>query len=85
MHYIVDKNDFNKGFIMARVTNSDTLPFVESRYAFEIKVGTPPMSALIKGELGLESGSGNARTTKVGNLTLDQAKKIGKKYKHDNE
>ena len=32
MHYIVNKNDFNKGFNMARVTNSDTLPFVESRY-----------------------------------------------------
>ena len=43
---------------------------------FDIKVGTPPMSALIKGELGLASGSGNARTTKVGNLSLDQAKKI---------
>ena len=34
------------------------------------------MAALIKSELGLASGSGNARTTKVGNLTLDQAKKI---------
>ncbi len=44
--------------------------------SFEIKIGTPPMSALIKGELGLASGSGNARTTKVGNLSLDQAKKI---------
>ena len=32
MHYIVNKNHFNKGFNMARVTNSDTLPFVESRY-----------------------------------------------------
>lgn len=32
MHYIVDKKFFNKGFNMARVTNSDTLPFVESRY-----------------------------------------------------
>ena len=28
----MDKNDFTKGFNMARVTNSDTLPFVESRY-----------------------------------------------------
>jgi len=28
----VNKNDFNKGFNMARITNSDTLPFVESRY-----------------------------------------------------
>ena len=38
---------------------------------FEIKVGTPPMSALIKGELGLEKGSGNARTDKVGNLSIE--------------
>ncbi|MBR4244782.1 MAG: 50S ribosomal protein L11, partial [Candidatus Methanomethylophilaceae archaeon] len=36
----------------------------------------PPVSALIKGELGVESGAHNARTEKVGNLTLDQAKKI---------
>ena len=44
--------------------------------SFDIKVGTPPMSALIKGELGLEKGSGNARTDKVGNLTIEQLKKI---------
>ncbi|MDY0293077.1 MAG: 50S ribosomal protein L11 [Candidatus Methanomethylophilaceae archaeon] len=43
---------------------------------FDIKVGTPPMSALIKSELGLKSGSSNTRTTKVGNLTLEQARKI---------
>ena len=43
---------------------------------FDIKVGTPPMSALIKGELGVESGAHNAKTEKVGNLTLEQAKKI---------
>ncbi|MDR1954967.1 MAG: 50S ribosomal protein L11 [Candidatus Methanoplasma sp.] len=43
---------------------------------FEIKVGTPPMSALIKSELGLASGSSNARTTKVADMTLDQIKKI---------
>ncbi|MDR3074569.1 MAG: 50S ribosomal protein L11 [Candidatus Methanoplasma sp.] len=43
---------------------------------FEIKVGTPPMSALVKSELGLASGSSNARTTKVADMTLDQAKKI---------
>jgi Ribosomal protein L11 len=49
---------------------------IDDKKKFEIKVGTPPMSALIKGELGLQSGSSNARTTKVGNLTLDQAKKI---------
>ena len=31
-HHTMNKKDFNKGFNMARVTNSDTLPFVESRY-----------------------------------------------------
>ena len=45
---------------------------------FEITVGTPPVSALIKKELGLEKGSQNARTTKVGNLTLDQIRKIAR-------
>ena len=44
--------------------------------SFEISVGTPPTSALIKKELGLEKGSGDARKTKVGNLTMEQVKKI---------
>ena len=43
---------------------------------FDIKVGTPPMSALIKGELGVGSGAHNDKTEKVGNLALDQAKKV---------
>ena len=43
---------------------------------FDIKVGTPPMSALIKGELGVNSGAHNAKTEKVGHLTLDPAKKV---------
>lgn len=51
--------------------------------SFEIKVGIPPMSALIKGELGIESGSGSAKAQKVGNLTLEQAKKIAE-MKKDN-
>lgn len=51
--------------------------------SFEIKVGIPPMSALIKGELGLEKGSGSAKTTKVGNLTIEQAKKIAEMKEAD--
>ena len=43
---------------------------------FDIKVGTPPMSALIKGELGIESGAHNAKAEKVGNLSIDQVRKI---------
>lgn len=45
---------------------------------FDVSVGTPPVSALIKKELGLEKGSDNSRTTKVGNLNLDQIKKIAR-------
>ncbi|VVB70631.1 50S ribosomal protein L11 [uncultured archaeon] len=47
---------------------------------FEIEVGTPPTSALIKGELGIkenvkeEAGVKGKKT--VGNLTVDQLKKI---------
>ena len=44
--------------------------------SFDIKVGTPPVSALIKNELGLETASGNPKTTVVGNLTVEQIKKI---------
>jgi len=50
---------------------------------FDVKVGTPPMSALVKSELGLASGSSNARTTKVANMTIEQAKKIADMKKDD--
>ena len=45
---------------------------------FEIEVGTPPASSLIFKELGVEKGSGAAKTHKIGNLTIDQAIKIAK-------
>ncbi|HKM09170.1 MAG TPA: 50S ribosomal protein L11 [Candidatus Methanomethylophilaceae archaeon] len=44
--------------------------------SFEIKVGTPPVSALIKSELKIKSGAGNPKADKVGDLSLDQIKKI---------
>ncbi|GBE18316.1 MAG TPA: 50S ribosomal protein L11 [Euryarchaeota archaeon] len=44
--------------------------------SFEIEVGTPPASALILKELGIDKGSGEARTTFVGDLTVEQAAKI---------
>lgn len=42
---------------------------------FEIEVGTPPTSALIKKELGLEKGSQKGDEI-VGNLTIDQLIKV---------
>ena len=50
---------------------------------FEIKVGTPPASALILDQLGAEKGSGAPSTHKIGDLTVDQAIKVAK-MKHDN-
>ena len=47
---------------------------VKSRTEFEIEVGTPPTSALIIKEMGVEKGSGD--NSIVGNLTLEQVLKI---------
>jgi large subunit ribosomal protein L11 len=45
---------------------------------FEIEVGTPPTSSLIKKELNLEKGSSSSRTEKVGDLSMNQVEKIVK-------
>jgi large subunit ribosomal protein L11 len=49
---------------------------IEKDRTFTVEVGTPPTTALIMKELGLEKGSGKPKTEKVGDLTLAQAKKI---------
>jgi len=82
----------NTGQVVAKI-NEKTKAFagmkvpikvlVNDDKTFDIKVGTPPMSALIKSELGLASGSSNARTTKVANMTIDQAKKIAEMKQDD--
>jgi len=46
--------------------------------SYTITVGTPPVSALIKKELGIEKGSGSPKTNKVGDLKLEQVKKIAR-------
>jgi large subunit ribosomal protein L11 len=45
---------------------------------FSVTVGSPPMSALIKKELGITKGAQNPKTENVGNLSLEQAIKIAK-------
>ena len=45
---------------------------------FSIKVSSPPVSELIKKELGLELGSGSAKKIKVGNLSIEQVISIAK-------
>lgn len=46
--------------------------------SFTIEVGTPPASALILKQVGAEKGSGNPRTTKIGDLTIEQAVTVAK-------
>lgn len=48
---------------------------VDSKKNFQVKIGSPPTSALIKKELNLKKGSGNPKEP-VGDLTLEQVKKI---------
>ncbi|MDR3205532.1 MAG: 50S ribosomal protein L11 [Candidatus Methanoplasma sp.] len=75
----------NTGEVIAKI-NEKTKAFagmkvpvkiiINDNKTFEIKVGTPSMAALVKSELGLASGSSNARTTKVADMTISQARKI---------
>ncbi len=43
---------------------------------FDITIGTPPASGLIKKELGLKKGAGNPKTEKLGDMTVEQVIKI---------
>lgn len=43
---------------------------------FTIDVGLPPSSALIKDELGIETGSGRPQAEFVGDLSADQLRKV---------
>lgn len=53
---------------------------------FEISIGKPPASALIKKELGIDKGSGVAGTERAGDLTEEQVKKLARvKFGSDDE
>lgn len=46
--------------------------------SFEIEVGSPSVSELIKTEINLKKGSGEQSNVKVGNLSIEQVIKISK-------
>jgi len=50
---------------------------------FTIEVGTPPTSALIKKEAGIEKGSGSPKNEKVADLLIEQVIKIAKMKEND--
>jgi len=45
---------------------------------FSVEVGTPPVSALLKKELGIAKGSGNPKLEKVGDAPIDVIIKVAK-------
>ncbi|MBW2993717.1 50S ribosomal protein L11 [Candidatus Woesearchaeota archaeon] len=50
----------------------------EDTKEFEISVGTPPVSALLKKEIGIEKGSGNPKEEKVADVLIEQIIKVAK-------
>lgn len=50
----------------------------EKTKEFEIKVGTPPTSALLKKEAGIEKGSSEPNKNFIGNLKMEQILKVAR-------
>ena len=69
-------NELTKGYAGMKVPVR-VIVDVETK-AFEVEIGTPTTSALIVKELGIEKGSGNPKTEKAGNLTVEQVVKIAR-------
>jgi large subunit ribosomal protein L11 len=45
---------------------------------YEIEIGTPPASELIKKEIGIAKGSGKPNSESSGDITIEQAKKVAR-------
>ena len=57
----------------------DVVPTIITAYedkTFDFVIKTTPVAILLKKEAGIEKGSGNAKTTKVGHISKDQLRKI---------
>ena len=70
-------NEKTKDFQGMQVPVTVTIIDAETK-KYEIKVGIPPTSALIKKELKIEKGSGNRKESIAGNATLDQLKNVAR-------
>ncbi len=77
---IKDINEKTKSFVgmQVPVTVNVTDP---STKKYEIIIGVPPTSALLKKEVGVEKGSGNNKENIVGNATMEQVKRVAETKK----
>ncbi len=74
MEVVKEINEKTKAFEGMKVPVKLTIDAKTKKY--EVSVGTPPTSALILKELGMEKGSKDPREEKIANLTVEQAKRI---------
>lgn len=51
--------------------------------SFDMKLGTPPASFLLKKAAGIEKGSGDSRKRKAGTITKDELRKIAERKMGD--
>ena len=76
---VKDINEKTKSF--ARMQVPVTVNVIDpATKKYEILIGVPPTSALLKKEIGIEKGS-KAKGAVAGNATLDQIKKIAEQKK----
>ncbi len=79
----VNIQDFCKKFndatkdMMGDVVPAEITIFEDRSFDFRLK--TPPASALLKKAAGIEKGSNNALTTKVGKVTREDLRKIAER------
>ena len=65
-------NDKTKGFSGMKVPVKVKVD--ASSKSFEVEVGSPPVSALIKKEINLQKGAANPKEQNVGNISMSQVK-----------
>jgi len=74
-------NEKTKSFAGMQVPVTVSVDSETKKYS--IKVGTPPASALIKKEAGVEKGASNPLTEKVADIKIEQVIKIAKMKEDD--
>lgn len=72
---IKEINEKTKAFDGMQVPVTVTVTNPDSK-EYEIKVGIPPTSALLKKEVGIAKGAGARKEKVAGNATIDQIKKV---------
>ena len=77
---IKDINEQTKDFagMQVPVTVNVVDPYTKK---YEIIIGIPPTSALLKKEAGIAKGSGKNKENYAGNLTMEQVKKVAESKK----